>query len=173
MELVKSIKKWIKGVKEMKFDIYNRTTKQYENGLFADSPQMLKSLYAMSGDDIEITKVYNEKPNNDLTPEDGAIRIKLLGNTPSIPAQVAPQQKDISVVNDVVLPLSQIKGGICIEERIFSDNGTEYKINGFGSFKKSWVDVDATQFRVVDIETGKESKLKNKKIQTLDWVKIG
>ena len=60
-----------------------------------------------------------------------------------------------------------------IVEKIFTDNGTEYKINGEGSFKKSWVDVDPTQFRVINIENSKEIKLTNKKIQTLDWVKIG
>jgi hypothetical protein len=155
----------------MKFDIYNRTTKQPENGVYSDNVNILKQLYAMNGEDIEIVKAYKEEPQNDLTPEDQTVRNKLLGGTEA-PVRIPIDNKQS--INDVVLPLTLAQGGYAnVSEKIFTDNGVEYKVNADGSFKKSWVDVDQDNFRIVDIETGKESKLKSKKIQTLDWVKIG
>lgn len=57
-------------------------------------------------------------------------------------------------------------------ERFFTDNGVDYKITSDGSFKKSWVDADPKLFRVINSVNGKEVKMTNKKIQTLDWMKI-
>jgi len=169
MELVKSVKKWLKGVNnKMKFDIYNKTIKRSEMGLYADSPQMLKQIYATSDEDIEIVKVYDEAPQNILGPVN-APKLSSI-DTVTIPTCIdEPLRFPVlqCTTEHVVSTMTSM------DDRFFVDNGVEYKISVSGSYKKSWVDVDQTKFRVVDIETGKESKLKNKKIQTLDWVKIG
>lgn len=196
MELAKLVKKLsILGNKIMKFNIYNKTTKQPENGVFAENANMLRQLYAMSGEDIEIVGAFNENPNNNLgiatvpdevkklaadIPDDG-LAIKLPTSTiQQIPAPLTPIPYNPSDVPKQLPPhvpfqsvqqynTAEIKS---IQEKYFTDNGTEYKINNDGSFKKSWVDVDPKLFRVINTENNKEVKLTNKKIQTLDWVKI-
>jgi hypothetical protein len=181
-KLVKSL--LVLGNKIMKFNIYNKTTKQPENGVYADSPQFLRQLYAMNGEDIEIISASNENPENNLgilsVPEE--IK-KMASNIPSdikpaiLPPSPLPLQQTIkipeSIIDDKQLVKNIIDKQTCIEEKIFIDNGIEYKVNNEGSFKKSWVDVDPKIFRVINTESNKEVKLTNKKIQTLDWVKIG
>lgn len=171
MALVKFLKnKLVEVINKMKFDIYNRTTRQMETGVFADTPQMLHQVYAMAGEEIEIQKVVNEKPVNDL----GIISAKPLNDLTesTMPPIESLMHEDEPIhfsspvlLNNKIIPT--------LPEKFFSDNGIEYKINSEGSYKKSWVDVDLKNFRVINIETGKEDKLKNKKIQTLDWIKIG
>lgn len=137
----------------MKFDIYNVTTKQHESGLYADSPIMLHRLYEMNGEKIEILKTYNETPVNDLT---GSSTNDILGG-------IATPVLQATIVSPSVIPVA---------ERLFTDNGIEYKVNNEGLFKKSWIDIkDSSNFRLVTSK-GKVKKLNDTKIQTLDWVKI-
>lgn len=192
MELVKLVKSLSTlGNKIMKFNIFNRTTRQPENDIYADSPAMLRQVYAMNGEEIDIVSATNENPNNHLgivtvpdeikkmaadIPDDGlgikpvqSLHVPLTPipyNPVAVPNQLQPIIPAQLTAPYVVTDIKPI------QEKYFTDNGTEYKINNDGSFKKSWVDVDPKLFRVINTENNKEIKLTNKKIQTLDWVKI-
>lgn len=168
MTLVKLVKnKVIEVIKKMKFDIYNRTTKQHETGIYADNPNMLRQIYGMSGEEIDILKVSDENPTNDL------------GNIPVKETSKEIIADDISkniVSNNAPTPHPTLKindSNIVAPIKIFIDNGIEYKIENNISYKKTWVDVpDINMYRMIT-ENGKESKFGAKKLQTLDWVKIG
>lgn len=144
----------------MKFDIYNITTKQNESGVYANNPQELIQLYKMTDEDIQITKVYNEVPINDI----GLNKI-----IPQESLKSDPLKDQLS--NVLIAP--QTTGTHINTTKYFTDNGVEYKIDDTGSYKKSWVDADQSLFRVVNTDNSKEIKMSNKKIQVLDWVKIG
>lgn len=148
----------------MKFDIYNITTKQNENGVFANNPQELIQLYKMTDEDIQITKIYNENPINDI----GLNKIVSEENIKPNPPLKIPNNVLVNSQTPDILP-TIITNAI----KYFTDNGVEYKIDDTGSYKKSWVDADQTLFRIVNTDNGKEIKMTNKKIQILDWVKIG
>ena len=163
----------------MKFNVYNRTTKQQEEA-YADNAQALKSVYASVGEEIEIVSVVNEHPNNNLGPATVPEEIKKLSDDipddgkQVVKSIVQPIQVTVDTPHIVHLTtISEPKQITYIPEKYFTDNGIEYKITAEGSFKKSWVDVDSKLFRVINSENSKEIKLTNKKIQTLDWVKIG
>jgi len=165
MMLVKSIKKFLsQKSKNMKFKIFNKTTKKEEDNIYADNPRMLIDIYRMNDEQIEIISATDENAENDLGL--GSINEKKetapLVIVPVVPVGNVPTIKEAV---PAVIPLEA--------ERYFTDNGIEYKINAGGSYKKTWVDVDTKLFRIVGIDNNKESKLTNKKIQTLDWVKIG
>ena len=192
MELVKLVKSLSTlGNKIMKFNIFNRTTRQPENDIFADNPAMLRQIYAMNGEEIEIVSATDDNPVNHLgvvtvpdeikkmaaaIPDDGLgikpVQPLHVPLTP-IPYNPVAEPNQIQPIMPVQLTTPYVVTDIKnIQEKYFTDNGTEYKINNDGSFKKSWVDVDPKLFRVINTENNKEIKLTNKKIQTLDWVKI-
>lgn len=145
----------------MKFDIYNRTTKQNENGVYANSQQELIQLYKWTDEDIQITKVYNESPNNDL----GLNKNPNKNNSLKENTEIMVQKEEINP--------DKLENNILNNAKFFTDNGIEYKIDSTGSYKKTWVDADQSKFRIINCDNGKEIKMTNKKIQIIDWVKIG
>lgn len=178
MELVKLIKNWWMEWRKnkMKFDIHNVTTGNVELGVFAESPQMLKMLYDGVGEDIIITNVYKDTPqvkqeippiNNVVVPE--TIADKVEAPFISVPFRPNIEAPGVSIKEPSMTYFPPSNNSI----KTFTDNGIEYMIKDDISYKKSWVDVDSKNFRVINTENNKEVKLTNKKIQTLDWVKIG
>lgn len=158
--------KSLKELKKMLFDIFNKTTGQEEKGLHSANPNMLKKLYEDCGDEIVITRAYPDiqqpQPvivapplNIPLLPVSEE-EIGLLPISPNIP--VCPPQYQI-------LPKTETK--------FYNDNGVDFKIENGELYKKTWTDVDMKNFRILNVDTNKEFKGKNQKIQILDWVKIG
>ena len=138
---------------------------------------MLRQLYGMSGEEIEIISAVDENPDNTLGPITVPEEIKkLAAKLPDDGLQVVkPATAPTVSIAGTVMPVTTIptQSVINISERFYTDNSVDYKVTADGLFKKTWVDADPKLFRVINIKNNKESKLTNKKIQTMDWVKLG
>lgn len=130
----------------MTFNIYNKTTKQEEKGIHAESAELLRMIYTSVGEEIDILASFK-----DPEPEPRAVVQPQFQPTPTNPQ---PQQP----------------GGV------FTDGTNVFKYDGGLLFKKDWVEITGSaleSFKLVNAKTSKPITLGDKRLFQKDWVQIG
>lgn len=136
----------------MLFDIYNKTTKQPENGVYCETAQQLIGIYASVGEEIEIIK---------------AIPDPVCAQTQTTPQLV--QYQDMSPTPRTINPTEPQT------ESIFSDGVNIFKYDNGLLYKKDWVEITGDELETYKLVTLKNSKaipLSDKQLFKKDWVVV-
>lgn len=196
-EIPKQVMPQVNPNKQHKFDIIvfdideeNGSSQQMrteQNGIYANSADELRMLYARCGQKIKIVREYEEnsdgnfklineqqqpmQPGNDMLTIEQANKmgIKLLPvempKNFSLPNQT-PQVQAPQVQASQQIPAKEEK------PRYFSIGGIDCKAIGSKIYQKQWVKADSKNYRLISDTNNKELPLTGKHIETLKWVMV-
>jgi len=190
-EIPKQVMPQVNPNKQHKFDIIvfdideeNGSSQQMrteQNGIYANSADELRMLYARCGQKIKIVREYEETPDGNsklvseqqpMQPGNGMLTVEQANK---MGIKLLPVEMPQKLQASKPVPQVQTNQPIPVEEekpRYFSIGGIECKAVGSKIYQKQWVRADPKNYRLISDTNNKELPLTGKHIETLKWVMV-